>query len=446
LTSLLAGDVPELSSARVGLEQRGGQALIVLTTPYPINEPALRVAVRIGCRMPVAREYTVLLDPVTIQPPVAQMAANATQDQADGRAPSRAAISSAQSATTLPEARPVQRRVTPQKRAAAAPHAQPATGIGTTTQAATSQSATLREAPKGAGAARLHISRMRGDRAPAPKGVAPTAAAQREALAAIEEQTVVLKRQLAELELAMQQVREQLAAAKAARAAAETAVHEEAAPTAARDIAAARIDRGAKERATEQAAMREVAQRIAPPTLASKLAAWAADNAVFILVILLVALAAALALSIRRRQPVLIPAPRTAAQAESFNRADLGEPSVPGFPMVSDDEALVRLAHERARGHMIPPVFVDPIAVVAQPEEPPRKPSGFTYDPALSFDWEVQKHLQGGRPTALVALGGGRGAAPIAVDSAVGACDRPRRARASLRIPDATPVTLYLTV
>ena len=400
LTSPSGNDLPQLNSARVALEQAGGATSIVITTPYPVNEPAMRIAVQAGCRTPISREYTVLLDPVTIEPPTAQIAANPPQRQADERAAGRADIASAQSAKTLAEARSAQRPAMPQKRAAAAPRAQPTTGTRTAAQIATAAQPATAQGNDKSVQPRLHISRTIGDRGSVGKGTAPTATSQREAMAAIEEQTVVLKRQLAELELAMQQVREQLDAAKAARAVAEKAARDEAAATAAPSDEAAKAGRDPKQQAVQQAAMREATQRIAPPTLASKLRAWTVDNAAFMLTALLAVLAIAFAASIRRRQPVLIPAPMTSAQAESFNRADLGEPSVPGHPLVTDAEALVRLAHEQARGHMVPPLFVDPIAVEPRPvqqqhrNEPQPNPPAFRYDPALSFDWEVQKHAE----------------------------------------------------
>lgn len=400
LTAPVADDLAQLNSARVALEQAGGATSIVITTPYPVNEPAMRIAVQAGCRTTISREYAVLLDPVTIEPPTAQIAANPPQRQPDERAAARADVTPAQNATTLPEASPAQQRATPQKRAAAAPRAQPTIGTRTVTKATTaSQVAAAQHSDKALNRPRLHISRTIGARGPAAKGTAPTATSQREAMAAIEEQTVVLKRQLAELELAMQQVREQLDAAKAARATAEKAARNEAAATAAHSNEAAKAGRDPKQQAVQQAAVREATQRIAPPTPSSKLRAWTIDNAVFMLVALLAVLAVALAASIRRRQPVLIPAPMTAAQSESFNPADLGEPSVPGHPMVADDEALLRLAHERARGHMIPPPFVDPIAVEPRPRqpqrgEPQRKPRESAHDAAFSFDHEVQKHAE----------------------------------------------------
>ena len=100
-------DVPQVLAARVALEHRGNRAFLVLTTTRAMNEPVIRVAVQAGCRVSLRREYTVLLDPVTIDTP-ASAAAVAT---AEPRNPSvttsanrqpRAPSSSAEPAATIP--------------------------------------------------------------------------------------------------------------------------------------------------------------------------------------------------------------------------------------------------------------------------------------------------------------------------------------------------------
>src|SRR6266567_4054451 len=70
VVSPVANDLPQVQWAKVALEHRGGRALLVVSTAYPINEPMMRVAVRAGCRVAMSREYTLFFDPVAIEAPV----------------------------------------------------------------------------------------------------------------------------------------------------------------------------------------------------------------------------------------------------------------------------------------------------------------------------------------------------------------------------------------
>ena len=91
--------------AKVALEHRGGRALLVVSTAYPINEPIMRVAVRAGCRVAMSREYTLFFDPVSIEAPTV---ADATSDPVETRARAIAA--------RPPRSRPaVQHPVVPRK-------------------------------------------------------------------------------------------------------------------------------------------------------------------------------------------------------------------------------------------------------------------------------------------------------------------------------------------
>jgi hypothetical protein len=74
----------------------------------------------------------------------------------------------------------------------------------------------------------------------------------------------------------------------------------------------------------------------------------------------------------------------------------LGEPSVPGPPILQDKEVVVASRPVVkltpvipppvvARPHVIPPPFVEPPAAVV-PE--------FKYDPGLAFDYEVEQHAE----------------------------------------------------
>jgi hypothetical protein len=180
-------------------------------------------------------------------------------------------------------------------------------------------------------------------------GAASTAAAEREALHSIEEQTVVLQRQIAELTLAMEGMQKELRLAQAARAEAEK-------------VASAATEPGAA--ATPWAMLR----------------AWTVENWTLLVAFpALIALIGAILLIRRRREVVLVPTPITATQAEAFNLVELGEPSIPETATVSDEEALVPSRQVNARPRVIPPVAT-PVPV---PE--------FHHDVELGFDHEVVK-------------------------------------------------------
>jgi hypothetical protein len=199
-------------------------------------------------------------------------------------------------------------------------------------------------------------------------------AADREALMALEEQTVVLQRQIAELSRQMERLDAELRVAQAAKSVAE-----------------------------KKAALAATKPGLAEQALASKPAtwrAWLADNwPMLVLVPVLLALVAALARQWRSRRP-LVPRPFTATQAASFNAADLGEPSVPNPEAERDKEAVVASLKDRPSGHVIPPVFIDPIEP-DKADKPSPAQTHYEYDPGISvadmhaedvdFDEEVRK-------------------------------------------------------
>jgi hypothetical protein len=372
-----ANDVPQLNAARVTLERRGAQAFVVLTTAYPIQEPIMRVAVQAGCRMSVSREYTVLFDPVSIEPPAVQVAAATVQESRPaGRASETAVEAPAPAlAATPPRARPRPQMQQAPNRVATAPRAKPTTGTGTTSvNVATGVITQTPRAPKPSSGPRLQISRTIDDAAGAPSTTKPKSVAEREALMALEEHTVVLQRQIAELATQMERLDAELRAARAAQAAAEKAAAV----------------------ATQAAA---AAPTAATTSWWSTLRTWLADNwPSLVLVPLIVGLVVALVTRRRAERPV-VPRPMTATQAASFNAADLGEPSVPGPEEKPDREAVVPSIKDRPRGHMIPPVFAEPI----EPDQPAKAAAAthYDYDPGISvsdmqaddtnFDEEVRK-------------------------------------------------------
>lgn len=75
LSSTPAGEgAPVLSQASVSLVRNGTQSSIQVSTPGPVNEPALRVILDVGCTNPLRREYGVLLDANPNLPALAETA------------------------------------------------------------------------------------------------------------------------------------------------------------------------------------------------------------------------------------------------------------------------------------------------------------------------------------------------------------------------------------
>ena len=103
---------PALASARFSIERRGGKSLIRITTTQPVNDPFLNVLVEL--QWPngrLAREYTVLVDPIEYKSAQAAAAAQEPpQAQAVRAAPAQAAPAPAQTvaAAPLPPPIPVQ--------------------------------------------------------------------------------------------------------------------------------------------------------------------------------------------------------------------------------------------------------------------------------------------------------------------------------------------------
>lgn len=63
--------IPDITSARVVLERTAQGARAVVTTPRPISDPVVRLTLQAGCDSTIRREYTLLLDPLPIDIPVA---------------------------------------------------------------------------------------------------------------------------------------------------------------------------------------------------------------------------------------------------------------------------------------------------------------------------------------------------------------------------------------
>ena len=380
VVSPTTNDVPQLNNARLTLERKGAEAFVVLTTAYAIHEPIMRVAVQAGCPVQISREYTVLFDPVSIEPPAVQLAA-APASQLSERGNDASAETHADKAAEAPiaasTARSLQRASPPStKRSSGSSRGREMTP-GTSQRLASAAgvaSPPSSRAAKTSAAPRLQISKTIGDATATRAATTPKNVAEREALAALEEQTVVLQRQIAELSRQMERLDAELRVAQAARSVAE--------------------------KKAAVAATRPSLPEQALASTPSTWRAWLADNwPMLVFVPVLITLVAALARQWRSQRP-LVPRPLTATQAASFNAADLGEPSVPNPEAERDREALAASMKDRPRGHMIPPVFVDPIEP-DKPAQPGRVQTHYEYDPGISvadmnvedvdFDEEVRK-------------------------------------------------------
>jgi hypothetical protein len=164
--------IPVLADARVALERDGQAGRLVLTTRQAVAEPAVRVALEVGCDFPVARRFTLLLDPPRI-------------DSADTPAEARAAQGRSAAVATAPspfieegiiardkaepaKAAPAVRTAKPRRRAAA-----PSDAARAAQTAATAPRATSAAAPAEARAAKV--------RKPAAKKTAKPLAARKSA-------------------------------------------------------------------------------------------------------------------------------------------------------------------------------------------------------------------------------------------------------------------------
>jgi pilus assembly protein FimV len=227
-----ADGVPQVTQARIVLERTPSGAQLVVTTPRAIDEPVIRVALQAGCENAVRRDYTLLLDPVPIDPPIAGVepslpvaptAAATTEASLPQAAPSGTA---ARTAVKGPATRAVVRQRGAARRAAAGgPQAdrppRPRTKSGTA-------GAGGRAPPSSATAARRNDQlRISGPAAstkaavPAGSGEAGASAAEiraRQDLAlALEAETAVLQQRVTELSGAIERMEQELRAASAAR-------------------------------------------------------------------------------------------------------------------------------------------------------------------------------------------------------------------------------------
>jgi hypothetical protein len=73
-------DAPALANARLGIDRKSSPPAVVVTTPAPVAEPAVRFVLEMGCGNRLRREFVLLIDPpdlpstqtATVAPPAAR--------------------------------------------------------------------------------------------------------------------------------------------------------------------------------------------------------------------------------------------------------------------------------------------------------------------------------------------------------------------------------------
>jgi hypothetical protein len=96
-------DAPAAANVRASVQSNGQSATVLLTTTSPVLEPAVRLAVQIGCTDPVIKEFVVLLDPMPVNAPVAA-AASPSAVQPSAATPAQAPQSLARAAPSAERA------------------------------------------------------------------------------------------------------------------------------------------------------------------------------------------------------------------------------------------------------------------------------------------------------------------------------------------------------
>lgn len=222
-----ADGVPEVMTARVGLERTPAGAQLVVSTLRTVNDPAIRLTLQAGCETPVRREYLLLMDPLSIDAPVvlAQAAERSQTAARTGVVSNVTTEGEPRVAAGAPSGAPAPRGSARRAPAAAAagPTPQRATRAKTSPAPNVARSAPPRAIaqPK----ARLSVSAA----APAtslPGKSAGGTTARDDPANTLEEQAIVLRRRVAELSGMVDRMQQELGvvpAEQAARIAAENA-------------------------------------------------------------------------------------------------------------------------------------------------------------------------------------------------------------------------------
>jgi len=210
-----ADGIPDVSTARVVLEQSAGASrLVVTTTGRAISEPAMRVTLQAGCDRAIRREYLLLFDPPVESPAVAGIAAVASVSPI--AVPATIAASTVE-APMSPEAGATDELASSAAMRAADPSAGGTPGRSTgerrraTSNRASGPRPTATPPPARADRPRLAISRTVGaaDAAGKDSGEKFSALAASTQDAALEEQEVVLRNRIADLSAQVERMQQE---------------------------------------------------------------------------------------------------------------------------------------------------------------------------------------------------------------------------------------------
>ena len=220
--------IPEVLTARIALQRTGAGARLVVTTSRPVDDPVVKVTLQAGCDSVVRREYTLLLDPLPVEAPVAAEAARPAADTAARPSASPGAVGGAETRGPAP--------VPPGTVAPRSQNRRPAAATGTTAAAAAAAAPTgprpgaapapkpPRKPPVAAApqpAPKLTVSTaVPGGGGPG-KGAAgdATAREQQELANTLEAETIVLRQRVAELTATVDRMQQEIVAAQALQAA-----------------------------------------------------------------------------------------------------------------------------------------------------------------------------------------------------------------------------------
>ena len=233
-TQRSADGIPEVLTARITLERTSAGARLVVTTLRPLAEPVVKVTLQAGCANAIRREYTLFLDPLPIETPVAAEAAAPVADTAVRRPADTEAGGDAETRSTAPvptvavaPSAPERHRSTaaaPRVAGTAPPESRPRPAPATRTPRKAALAAAPQPRPK------LTVSTAAPGRGPPDTDASDATAAQRQELAAtLEAETIVLRQRVAELTATVDRMQQEIVAAQAlqaARIAAENAAKE----------------------------------------------------------------------------------------------------------------------------------------------------------------------------------------------------------------------------
>jgi hypothetical protein len=213
--------IPQISYGQVGLEQTSSGTRLVVTSPRPANDPVVRLTLQVGCDNPTRREYTLFMDPPRVEAAAVAAAESEAARPTPVPAPPPTAARRPRSAATGAAAKP------------RAPRGESVASEGTGSAARASRkpasrpSSSAKTGQQRAVASSAPQQRLRIASAPPASAIGVDAAhaqSQQELASALEAETVVLQRRIAELTAMIDRMQQDIAARlEADRASAEAA-------------------------------------------------------------------------------------------------------------------------------------------------------------------------------------------------------------------------------